>query len=70
MTNRKTYLLVDDDDGHWYLIPEEGKTEFDAWLSAVYDEDYDSPLYEKPEFVKEIDCPQSILIHAFSYACN
>lgn len=70
MTNRQTYLLVNDDNGHWYIIPKEGKIEFDAWLNAVYDGDFDSPLYEQPEFVKEIDGPHSILIHSFSYACN
>ena len=69
MTNRKTYLLVNDDDGHWFIIPEEKATEFNAWLKMVYDDYYDGEV-SQPEWVKPIDGPHSILIHAFSDVCN
>lgn len=34
------YLLNNDDDGHWYLIPADRSEEFDGW---VYGEDEYAP---------------------------
>ena len=30
------YLLQQDDDGHWYVIPADKRDEFDTWLSDGY----------------------------------
>lgn len=65
MTNKQKYILDNDDDGHWYIFPAEHKAEFEAWLNAVYNEDYGSPLYEQPEFVRRLDGPRSIIIHSY-----
>ena len=66
MTNKQKFLLVNDDDGHWYIISEEKKQEFDAWLEIVYSGDMDNEGYNQPEWAKPVDGPHSILIHSFS----
>jgi len=55
MTNRKKYILDQDDDGHWYYFPVENKQQFEDWLSVQYSDDYDNPLYgTMPDWLKEV----------------
>lgn len=32
------FVIVSDDDGHWYIIPGEMKEEFSKWVEATNDE--------------------------------
>lgn len=39
--NEQWHMLVNDEDGHWYVIPAAENDEFECWLSAApYWEDY------------------------------
>lgn len=66
MTNHQKFLLVQDDDCHWYIIPDDCKTEFDAWIERMCSDEEDVDC-SQPDWCKGIDGPQSILIHAFSH---
>ena len=33
----KEYMLISDDDGHWYVIPAELESEFDKWVEDTSD---------------------------------
>jgi len=64
MTNKQKFILTNDEDGHWYIIPESKKDEFDNWLDLVYSEEADCG--DMPEWAKCIDGPHSIIIHEYS----
>lgn len=34
---RARYVLNDDDDGHWYVIPADKKDEFEQWSCGGYE---------------------------------
>lgn len=43
----KLFRLIQDDDGHWYLIRADQGPAFEAWLAAApYWENYDGPTFE------------------------
>lgn len=67
MTNHQKFLLVQDNDCHWYIIPEDKKNEFDSWVEIICSGDMDDEGYIQPEWAKPVDGPHSILIHAFSH---
>ena len=50
------YLLARDDDGHWYLMPEETKEAFDAWV-------YES-AEEPPYVVRLSGSPSNVTFEA------
>ena len=54
MTNRKKYILAQDDDCHWYLIPADQKEEWNEWLDRVYVQEEEPPP-ALPIGAKEID---------------
>lgn len=46
MTER--WCLIDDDDGHWYVIPAALKEDFKHWV-------YGGSVYEQPEWVWSVN---------------
>jgi len=55
--HRQISILVQDDDGHWYIIPTDKKEEWNHWF---YSDDYDDGVC--PEWAKQIDGPHRIEI--------
>lgn len=47
--NEKWYVLLSDNDGHWYVVPEENMAEFSNWLEL----DPDNPDSWEPPGVCE-----------------
>jgi hypothetical protein len=68
MTNRKTFILIQDDSCHWYLIPSGKQEDFEKYIDSVVNYDYDSEdaYPEQPEWVVEVDGPHSVLIENYS----
>lgn len=68
MTNRKSYLLIEDNDCHWYLIPKNREGDFWDYLDMIENYDYnsDDPYPQEPEWLKRVDGPQSITIHEYT----
>jgi hypothetical protein len=52
VTNADTrYVLVQDNDSHWYVIPEGKQAEFNAWLEIDSD---DERAWDAPEFAHAV----------------
>jgi hypothetical protein len=69
MTNKASYILCQDDDCNWYMVPEEKLIEFNEWADAMtaynpFREGLKSPAL--PESVTSIDGPHSIKIHSYT----
>lgn len=48
MTKTKRWRLLSDDDGHYYLVPDEQQDAFDAWVDSFNEEEEADPDgYEK-----------------------
>ena len=62
MTNRTSYLLSQDDEGHWYLFPKDKQKEFEQWVQKQCSDDADG---EYPEWLKDIDGPHRLLIYDY-----
>ena len=56
------FIIVQDDDGHWYLIPQKYKRQFELWLNFWAEDDYDGEEFES----YRIDNPSSVIIHEFT----
>lgn len=41
----KEYILVRDNDCHWYVIPEQMELDFSKWVDSEESEDDDVPVY-------------------------
>lgn len=39
------YMLVDDDDGHWYVIPAKREADWDKWVGGEEWQDGNAPSY-------------------------
>ena len=50
MTNREKYILCQDDDCHWYLIPADKKEEWNEWLD----------IYSLPKYAQKVDGPHRL----------
>jgi hypothetical protein len=37
MTSKIGHMLIQDDDGHWYVISEDRQEDFDRWRDAMTD---------------------------------
>lgn len=50
------YVLIPDDDGHWYVIPVDKQDEFFKWVDSIVDAINDPELRypEKPEWADEV----------------
>ena len=63
---RQEYMLVRDNDGHWYVIPAGRDEEFDAWCES---DEYE--LGETPEWADRIGgSPSLILFPSYRYTTN
>ena len=66
MAETNEYVLVEDDDGHWYVCPAEREAEFSAWEEAVRayyddeDEEGDGPPPE-PDFLEKVGGAPSLV---------
>lgn len=49
---KKRYFLASDDDGHWFIVPVERRSDFDDWVS----QDWSSELanFQTPTYVEEV----------------
>jgi hypothetical protein len=54
VTNRKKYILCQDDDCHWYLIPADKKEEWNEWLDVVQEGD------SLPKYAQAVDGPHRL----------
>ena len=41
----KEYILIQDRDCHWYVVPEQMELDFNAWADREEDDDEDVPSY-------------------------
>ena len=58
MTNRKKYFLDQDEDCHWYIIPNENRAEWDIWTNL---DPHKKEAWIVPIFAEAIDgFPSSI----------
>jgi len=46
--NKKLYFLAQDDDCHWYVVPVDMETDFDAWVERA------DPYEATPEYIEAI----------------
>ena len=57
--NNKKYCLINDDDGHWYIIPSNKRGEAEKYFLSVYrfwdemPEDMECP--EEPSWLEELN---------------
>jgi hypothetical protein len=51
------YFLAQDDDSHWYLVPEQNRAEWEAWRNLP---STDERTWEHPDFAKPIDGPHTL----------
>jgi len=51
------YILIRDNDGHWFVIPEMKQSNFNKWLEQSYDED----AWDIPEYAKEVGGSQTLV---------
>ena len=54
MTNRKKYILCQDDDCCWYLIPADKKEEWNEWLYCLQEGD------SLPKYAQAVDDPRRL----------
>jgi hypothetical protein len=54
--NETEYILVRDDDGHWYVIPDKNLSSWCSWLNS---EDYENGVI--PEYAKEVGGSQTLV---------
>ena len=68
MTNRETYILIQDNDCHWYLIPYDKRDSFYEYLDLIDNFNYDAedPYPDEPDWLKRVDGPESIIIHEYT----
>lgn len=59
---KKYYKLHQDNDTHWYLIPEDKETEWAAWLDIPWD---DPKSWDVPIFAIAVDGPRAVRIIDF-----
>lgn len=51
------YILINDDDGNWYVIPEDKQDTWNDWMNS---EDYDDGM-EIPKYASKVDgCPSTV----------
>jgi len=50
------YILTQDEDGHWFVIPANKEEEWSEYLDKVYSEDLseDAPIIVQPDWVDEV----------------
>lgn len=59
MSEPRGFRLCQDDDCHWYLIPDGEVVAFECWVAAgPYWDDYHGPVFDD----NRIDCPHRVLI--------
>lgn len=51
------FFLAQDDDSHWYLVPEQNRAEWEAWTNISKD---DPASWNVPDFAKSIDGPHTL----------
>jgi hypothetical protein len=68
MTNKACYILCQDDDCNWYVVPKEKLIEFNEWADAMtaYNPFRESFEPNLPECIRPIDGPHSIEIHSYT----
>ena len=58
------YCFIQDDSGHWYIVPAERGAEANSIMESISDywrgADYDKECPEKPDWIKESDGPHFI----------
>lgn len=56
-TKSERFFFVEDDDGHWYQIPESKRREFSIWLEAgPYWDSYYGPTFDDARLDCHISC--------------
>jgi hypothetical protein len=61
------YILVSDDDGHHFLIPEQEQSSFDKWMEACQKGDYEDGMYYSYLNDYAIDLPK---LKIYKYEIN
>jgi hypothetical protein len=52
------YFLSSDNDGHWYVIPESHRQNWDKWVDLDSD---DEESWNVPEYAKEVNGSPSLV---------
>lgn len=55
---RTKYCLVQDDEGHYFVIPSDRRADWEDWLWVFYEEECSGK--DHPEWVQEIDGPHKL----------
>jgi hypothetical protein len=67
MSLPRFHRLIQDDDGHWYVIPTSAITAFYRWVAAgPYWEGYDGPVFDN----SRVDGPQSVAFTDYAVSEN
>lgn len=76
VTSKKPYRLIQDDDAHWYLIPQDLRGEFESWLSdhRTYSYQEFEILQRRPEYINFDECringPHTLKIYSWADETN
>lgn len=52
------YILIQDDDCHWYVIPEDKQEDFNYWLELPED---DKNCWVKPDYAERVGGSPSLV---------
>jgi hypothetical protein len=65
-TKSEWSFLASDDDGHWFVVPEAKRKEWDAFRAIPAD---DERSWEAPDFATPIDGPHRLVFGAYEISC-
>ena len=61
MKEQGPYILADDGDGHWYVIPSKREVDFDKWVGSAEWQDGDAP-----DWAESVGgSPRLVTIHSY-----